>query len=340
MKNDKKDRVDSVPVNSYFVEKDGKLIFKGNKKVLDRYVNFYTDFAFKKLFGSEINKELPISFLNALFEGKEKIIDITYLNSEQLGAQQYDRRGIYDIYCKNDKGEFFIVEMQRKAQDFFKDRCIFYSTFPIRDQASKGYWDYNLKAVYMLSFLEFNLPDYKGDTEYRHDILLMDKNKKTVFYDKLTFVFLEMSKFKKEESELKTLFDKWMFAIKNLQALDDRPKALQEQIFERFFEAAEIARYDKAERFAYQESLKNYWDWYSITKTAKKEGHAQGLAEGRAEGRVEGRAEGRVEGRAEGRMEGVKAVAKALLKQNVDLKIIIETTGLNESDLEDIRSNS
>lgn len=48
----------------------------------ERYVNFYTDFAFKKLFGTEANKELLISFLNALLHGKEEIRDLTYLNTE------------------------------------------------------------------------------------------------------------------------------------------------------------------------------------------------------------------------------------------------------------------
>ena len=106
--------------------------------IVERYVNFYTDFAFKKLFGTEINKELLISFLNALLHGREKIEDITYLNAEHLGTQEYDRRAVFDVYCKNEKGEHFIVEMQKGEQQFFKDRSIYYSTFAIREQAPRG----------------------------------------------------------------------------------------------------------------------------------------------------------------------------------------------------------
>ncbi len=304
---------------------------KGVKKVLDRYVNFYTDFAFKKLFGSEINKDLPLSFLNALFEGKETIVDITYLNAEQLGSQEYDRRGIYDIYCQNDKGEFFIVEMQREYQEFFKDRSIFYSSFVIRDQAPRGIWNFNLKAIYTIAFLDFTLPGYEKDTEFRHEIKLMDTTRKTVFFDKLTYIYLEMPKFTKQEPELETLFDKWMFAIKNLQGLEARPKALQEKIFERFFEIAEIAKYNKTERFSYEDSLMKYWDWCGITETATKRGLAKGLKEGIAKGLAKGLEKGHA--------EGIKAVAKALLKQDVDLKIIMKTTGLNESELKNINDD-
>ena len=114
--------------------------------IYDRYVNFYTDFAFKKLFGTEINKDLLISFLNALLQGREEIKDISYLNTEHLGTQEYDRRAVFDVYCTNERGEYFLVEMQKGEQQFFKDRSIYYSSFAMREQAPRGNWDYGLKA--------------------------------------------------------------------------------------------------------------------------------------------------------------------------------------------------
>ena len=104
----------------------------------ERYINPHTDFGFKRLFGSEFNKELLISFLNALFRGEQDVKDVTYLNSEQLGDRADARRAIFDVYCENQKGEKFIVEMQNVYQEFFKDRTIYYSTFPIREQAQRG----------------------------------------------------------------------------------------------------------------------------------------------------------------------------------------------------------
>ena len=107
-----------------------------------RYINPYTDFGFKKLFGTELNKDLLISFLNALFSKSKKIVvdeivDVQYLNSEQLGRSEYDRKAVYDVYCKTKNGAKFIVEMQNAFQQFFKDRSIYYASFPIRDMAKK-----------------------------------------------------------------------------------------------------------------------------------------------------------------------------------------------------------
>ena len=101
----------------------------------EKYINPHTDFGFKRLFGSEFNKELLISFLNAMFHGEQNVQGVTYLNSEQLGDRVDARRAIFDVYCENDKGEKFIVEMQNVYQEFFKDRTIYYSTFPIREQS-------------------------------------------------------------------------------------------------------------------------------------------------------------------------------------------------------------
>ena len=113
------------------------------------------DFAFKKLFGTEMNKDLLISFLNALLQGHEEITDLTYLNTEQLGTAETERKAVFDVYCQTVTGERILIEMQKAEQQFFKDRSIFYSTFPIRDQAQKGNWDYSLSRVYTIGVLNF-----------------------------------------------------------------------------------------------------------------------------------------------------------------------------------------
>ena len=63
----------------------------------ERYVNFYTDFAFKKLFGTEVNKELLISFLNSLFDGAQDINNLTYLNVDHFGHNAAERKAMLDV---------------------------------------------------------------------------------------------------------------------------------------------------------------------------------------------------------------------------------------------------
>ena len=187
----------------------------------ERYVNFYTDFAFKKLFGTEANKDLLISFLNSLFDGTEVIKTLNYLNGEHLGHNAAERKAVFDVYCENEKGEKFLIEMQKAEQEYFKDRSIFYSTFPVQEQAPQGRWNFKLNKVYTIGILNFCIDE--GNTDYmRREVKLMDTHTKEVFYDKLTYIYLEMPKFRKTEQELVTDFDKWLYAIKNLATLMDR----------------------------------------------------------------------------------------------------------------------
>ena len=294
----------------------------------ERYVNPYTDFAFKLLFGTDLNKEILIGFLNALFNGEQVIADVTYLNTEHLGNRELDRRAVFDVYCENEKGEKILIEMQKGEQQFFKDRSLYYATYPIREQATKGsVWDYELKAVYVIGILNFTFDDVKSPS-FHHEVKLMETTTHEVFYDKLTFIYLEMPKFHKTEEELETLFDKWMFVLKNLARLMERPTALQERVFNRLFEAAEIAQFTKESLYAYEESLKIYRDWNNVIDTA--------TLKGRAEGRVEGIAEGIAEGEAKGRKEEAKAIALNLKNAGLSLAQIASATGLSTDEIDSL----
>ncbi len=149
----------------------------------ERYINPYTDFGFKKLFGTELNKDLLISFLNALFNDEKRIIqDVQYLNAEQLGDGYGDRRAVFDVYCITEDGSRFIVEMQKAEQEYFKDRSIYYATAPIREQAPKGKWDYHLEGVYTIGVLNFVFPnnEYPADS-YIHEVKLKDTEDNHIF---------------------------------------------------------------------------------------------------------------------------------------------------------------
>ncbi len=169
-----------------------------------KYINPFTDFGFKKIFGEEASKPLLIDFLNSLLPNKDKIVDLTFKNTEHLGQTDLDRKAIYDIYCENEIGEKFIVELQKAKQNYFKDRTIYYATFPIREQAEKGEWNYNLKAVYCIGILDFTFDDYETEpekSEVVHTIQLKNQHGQT-FYNKLTFIYLEMPNFNLGESNL------------------------------------------------------------------------------------------------------------------------------------------
>ncbi|MCU0355464.1 MAG: Rpn family recombination-promoting nuclease/putative transposase [Cytophagales bacterium] len=236
-----------------------------------RYINPFTDFGFKRLFGTEFNKDLLIDFLNQVLRDREQILDLTYLNSENQGRTETDRRAVFDLYCETDKGEKIIVEVQNVRQDFFKDRSVFYATFPIQEQAVRGReWGYSLKAVYTIGILNFSFSDRPGLDRCLREVKLLDVQTHEPFYDNLTFIYLETPRFKKREDELTTHFDKWMYVLKNLSKLQERPRKLQERIFEKLFAEAEIAKLNTTDMRAYNESLKTYWDNYSIAETVAR----------------------------------------------------------------------
>ena len=291
-----------------------------NRDFKDKYVNPYTDFGFKKLFGTEINKDLLISFINSLLHGREVVKDLTYLNTEHLGICETDRKAVFDVYCENEKGEKILVEMQRGIQQYFKDRSLYYATFPIREQGQKGEWDYQLKAVYIIGILNFTF-DKDNDNYFHHEVQLLDNKTKEVFYDKLTFIYLEMPKFNKTEDELTSMFEKWLFVLRNLSRLMERPKALQERIFTKLFEAAEIAKFTKLEYDSYEESLKAYRDWKNTIDTEKKISWEEGHEKGREEGFEEGQEKKTIE------------MARNLKVRGIPINIIVECSGLTEEEI-------
>ena len=324
-------------------EKKQKMYYE---PIRDKYIDPFTDFGFKKLFGEECNKDLLLDFLNELlYEEQGRIVSLTYSKSEKLGRTEYDRGAFFDLHCENEKGEKFIVEIQKSKQLFFKDRALFYSAFPIVEQANKGEWNYELKAVYTISILNFVFEEDKNDPhKYRYDVKLSDIETHKVFYDKLTFIYLEMPKFTKEVDELETRFDKWLYVIKNISRLEEIPDKLREHIFEKIFEAAEVAKLSKEEYALYSKNLKNIRDLKNSLDCAIIEAEAKGLAEGLtkgltkglAKGLTKGRAEGRAKGRAEGELLAIERVIIDAKRNGFSLEQIQKFTALTNEQVTDI----
>ena len=296
-----------------------------------RYINPYTDYGFKYLFGTEPNKEFTLALVNALLKGKEVIKSLTLLPNEQLGDTKDDRRSVFDVYCENEQGDKIIIEMQKADQQYFKDRSIYYSSFPIRQQGIKGRWRFGLKAVYTIGILDFVFDEDKDDEEYYHHVVkLMDVEKKEIFYDNLTYIYLEMPKFKKTESELQTLFDKWLYALKNLPRLLERPAALQERVFKKFFKVAEIANLNKDDYAKYVESEKIYYDLDGAFRSAAHSGFKQGMKKGIAQGLEQGMAQGLEQGR----MNEKRDTVRRLQQLGLSVGQIAQGIGMTEQDVQ------
>ncbi len=270
----------------------------------EKYINPFTDYGFKRLFGEEAHKDLLLDFLNELLrEEQGEIKNITFLKNDRLGSTEIDRKAIFDLYCENERGEKFIVELQKTKQNFFKDRTLYYSTFPIQEQALKGEWNYELKAVYTIAILDFVFDEDKNEPDkYKYFVKLSDIETNRIFYNKLTFVYLEMPKFKKELSEIETHFEKWLYVLRHLEKLDQIPPKLTEKIFKRLFDVAEIAKFNREQLMQYEDSLKYYRDLKNSLDTSKQEGKQERNFE----------------------------IAKVMLGEGFDIKTIVKITGLTE----------
>ncbi|MFN8576944.1 MAG: Rpn family recombination-promoting nuclease/putative transposase [Candidatus Sericytochromatia bacterium] len=272
----------------------------------ERYINPFTDFGFKKLFGEEDNKDLLIDFLNSLLykEHKHKIKDLTFKKTEHLGSTEMNRKAIFDLYCEDEIGQKFIVELQKAEQKFFKDRTVYYSTFPIQEQAKRGDWDYQLNHVYCIGILDFTFDEDKDfPDKYLYEVELTERLTKKLFYDKLLYVYIEIPKFKKREDELESNVDKWLYFLKYLSNFEEIPKPLQTEMFIKAFEIAEIANFNEEQKFDYEKSMKYYRDLKNVIDTSEELGFEKGYVKGEFIGIQKGKIEGKIEGKEERNFE-------------------------------------
>ena len=289
--------------------------------MISKYFNPYTDFGFKKLFGEEASKDLLVDFLNQLLPPQHQIAQLNFKNPENLPDTIDERRSIFDIYCESVTGERFIVEMQKAKIHFFKERSLFYSTFPIREQSHQGLWDFHLLPVYFIAILDFKYDEKEDERKFRRDVCLKDQDG-DVFYDKLHFKFLQMPLFNKQEHELETHFDKWVYFLKHLEDFDHIPTILNEPIFTKGFEIASVAHLNADQYDAYIKSVLSYNEAKAVLDTAYEEGKLEGLMEGKLEGQLDEKFE----------------VAKSMLNKGFDISLIADITKLSEQDIKALLS--
>ena len=314
------------------------------------FINPFTDFGFKRIFGQEINKDLTIDFLNLLLDGERHITDLTINNPEMQPETEAERLVVFDLYCESDDGTQFIVEMQAARQNFFLDRSLYYQSRAIVAQGEKGKdWCYDLQPVYGIFFMDFTISECSG---LRTDVALMNMNTNKVFNPKLRQIYLEMPRFTKEANECENDFERWLYLIKNMKMLKRMPFKAQRAVWDKLLEVADVASLNKDEKALYDRALKNYRDYHSIMETAQmdghkagwKEGHEAGLKAGLKEGREEGHKEGLEEGLKQGLQEGMikgelkkqMEIAQKLKNMGLSISAIQKSTGLSKEEIQQL----
>jgi len=240
---------------------------------MSTFINPFTDFGFKKLFGEESALPRLKSLIEDALELAKPIRDLQFMSAEQLGSRDDERRAVYDVYCTADDGSHFIVELQRAKQHFFKDRTVFYASFPIRAQAQKGVWNYKLYPVYCLGILDFAFSD--TDPLRWHHIVQLKDQEGEVFYDKLTFAFLELAKFNKTPEECTSQLERWCYMLRNMDGISDIPEVLKkDSLIKSAFDESRLLALSPEEQLCYEESLKIYRDLTNVVDTAYDDGVA------------------------------------------------------------------
>src|SRR3569833_2739898 len=290
-----------------------------------KYIDLLVDFAFKKIFGSEPNKDLLIAFLNEVFRGRKHIVELTYDKNEYPGDLKDEGAAIFDLHCTGQNGEKFLIEVQRGRQGNFKERALFYTSRLISDQAPKGKrseWAYDISEIYLVAILEDFTFQVNNSAEYLHDICLCNRNTGEIFYDKLGYIYLELNKFVKEGAELGTDLDKWLYVLKNISRMDKIPLYFRKPIFEKLFNIAEYTNLTREEKTMYDTSLKYKWDNKNVLDAARQQGIEQGFEQG-----VE-------KGMRQGEYNKAVAIARELKEEGLSLDFIAKTTKLSIEEIE------
>ena len=306
------------------------------------YMNPFTDVGFKRIFGQEFSKPLLIDFLNNLFSGELHIVDLKFLDKEQLGIFDQDRSLIYDVYCELDTGEKIIVEMQNCKQGNFKSRSIYYICESIARQGEQGMeWNYQIKAVYLIAFLNFTLSDI--DTDFRTDVLLMNKRKKQEFSDLLNLIYLQLPYFEKSAEACENNFDRWIYLLKHMETIVKLPWPEKNPVFQRLAEISDLGSLSREERMKYDEAIRKYRDTLCVMQSQLDEGiqigRDQGIQIGRDQGIQIGIEKGRQQTLAEAQMQiqqNLASVARNLKAQHVPLDVIASSTGLSIQEIENL----
>lgn len=293
-----------------------------------RFAQILYDDIFKLVFAAPENRDLLIMLLNLLIPGLD-IAEITFLDKEQHGFAFNEKNCIFDVYCRTQRDERIVVEMQYSSESDFLDRTLFYATYPIREQLVTGFRDllrntarrllkkkrirpYRLKPVYVVSILNFSL-QHDADTVLEDGLVsryeIRERSSGEMMTDALHFVFLELGRMtygSDRPERCQTVLEKLAFSLKYMRELRQCPDEMLEEIFKRLFDATELAAMDAVKRKQIDKLMTTKIDIIAGKINSYVDGMEVGLERGREEGWEEER----------------KRIAKELREQGVSEKVI------------------
>ncbi len=277
-----------------------------------RYADLMDDDVFKLVFGQESSKDVMMEFLNQVIDDRT-IVDLEFMDKEMKSMDTEKKDSVYDMFCKTDDGSRIVVEVQRRKQATYVERTIYYSTFQVRNQVDAGSRNYAFCPVYVINILDFNIDENKGNPDVKTVYRLYEEKSHTLLTDKLTFIFLELNKFKKRAEDLDgNILEGMYFCLKNMTKLKECPEVLTHDVFRKMFDISELVNMDEVTRTKVLSKMTTERDLQNQMDYAKEEG--------------------REEGRAEQNFEN----AKKLKELGVDIAIISQATGLDPHAIEEL----
>ncbi|MDR0445413.1 MAG: Rpn family recombination-promoting nuclease/putative transposase [Puniceicoccales bacterium] len=319
-----------------------------------RFLDPKNDLTFKRLFGTEQNKEILIAFLNDIFAGvHEPLVEVEFLKTIQDPEIAIMRQSIVDVLCRDAEGKQYIIEMQCALDSSFLKRACYYASRAYVSQVTSGKPFSQLKQVIFLAIFKDQLFPRKGAYLSHHKI--QDIHTGECDIDAFSFSFLELGKIDKSFNECQDMIEKWAYffqhasetdsdsleeIIQNYPVLGNAYNALGEWGYDN----AELLEYDryamKADEIATGLSDAEVKGLNRGLAKGLAKGMAKGLAKGKAEGLAKGKAKGlakgKAEGLAEGKAEATRAMVMKLHQQGIDLSVIAGASNLSPEEIKQI----
>ncbi|WP_353288212.1 Rpn family recombination-promoting nuclease/putative transposase [Wolbachia endosymbiont (group B) of Agriphila inquinatella] len=311
---------------------------------LSKFLDPKNDISFKRIFGTEKNKDILIHFLNDIlgFTGKSTIKDIEFLSTIQDPDIASKKQSIVDVLCRDENGLQVIVEMQVAKTKGFEKRAQYYAAKAYSRQADKGDQYHELKEIIFIAIADCILFPDKSEYKSKHTIRDEDTNEHDLkdFY----FIFIELPKFPKtKKDQLSNIVEKWIYFFKYADETSEEEleKIIgSDVIIKKAYEELNRFNWSEKEFIAYEQEIKRILDEQAVLAQklddATEKGREEGKEEGIQIGHEKGRAEGIQIGAEKGEKQAKITVAKNLLKAGVSIDIIAQTTGLTVDEVKDL----
>lgn len=280
--------------------------------MIGKFLDPKNDVAFKKIFGTEKNKDILIHFLNDVltFKGKHPILEVAFLKTIQDPETAVKKTSIVDILCKDEKGNSYIVEMQVAKVKGFEKRAQYYASKAYSSQANIGDEYQDLKEIIFLAIADYIM--FPNKKTYKSEHVILDKNSYEHDLKDFSFTFIELPKFTKRVDELTDIQEKWCYFFRHAEETSpgDLKKIIgKDEVIERAYHELDRFGWNEEELLTYEQSEKHRKDYLSSL--------AQKFDEGKAEGKA----------------EGIMNTARNLLKAGISVAVIQSATGLSKEEI-------